>query len=435
MFRLRSFAALVAWSVAVAGSNSPDEFSQARAMVHIRSLAALRNRTAGTSGESRAIRYVREQLRHTGLDVWEEPFLFRSYELIRATLRVGDISVEATRVAFDPYSGATDIQGDLALVPALAANNDTGLANLDLAQRVVVTTKEARYYRIAAKEPAAIVFLSDHDFEQLKRAGARRAELLLNGRVRTMRSANLIAVTKNRTTGHEIIVSAHIDSAGTPGAQDNASGIAVLLELARTLPKLHLPFRLRFVFFGAEEVGLLGSQAYVDRHREDLRQCELVFNMDCVGGKEIFIDMRDGVRNLPGLRGDGQVQPRENLAKAHDDFKGRWMSISSTAIAPDSSNVPPWLQNAILDSVRELGYQITPSRGADSDHRTFTNAGIVATDIATSGLKTHSPEDLPDQIVPLSLEKVARIVTGVVARSVATLDAPQPIREVHAAKR
>jgi hypothetical protein len=149
----------VASSVAVAGSNSPDEFSQARALVHIRSLAALKNRTAGTSGESRAIRYVSEQLRHTGLDVWKEPFLFRSYELTRATLRVGDISVEPARVAFDPYGGATEIQGDLALVPALTANDATGLASLNLAQRVVVTTKEARYYRIALKN---LLLLSSH---------------------------------------------------------------------------------------------------------------------------------------------------------------------------------------------------------------------------------------------------------------------------------
>ena len=130
-----------------------------------------------------------------------------------------------------------------------------------------------------------------------------------------MRSSNLVAVTQNRNTGREIILSAHIDSAGTPGAQDNASGVAVLLELARTLPKLNLPFRLRFVFFGAEEVGLLGSKAYVDRHRQDLQRCELVFNMDSVGGKDIWIDMRDGVRNVPSARGVGQAPQA--------DFRGK----------------------------------------------------------------------------------------------------------------
>jgi hypothetical protein len=83
------------------------------------------------------------------------------------------------------------------------------------------------------------------------------------------------------------------------------------------------------------------------------------------------------------------------------------------------SNVPPWLQAAILDSARELGYQINQGRGAGSDHRTFTEAGIVATDIAIGGIKAHTPDDLPDQIIPASLERAARIVTGVVIRSVA----------------
>ena len=380
-------------------------------MAHVRSLAALKSRTAGTSGERKAVRYVSEKLRRSGLDVSTEPFLFRSYELDRATIRVGGVSIRPARVAFDPYRGAADIKGDVAFV------TDTS-AELDVSQRIVVTTNEARYGRIADRRPAAIVFVSDDDFGRLKATGARRAELLLKGSVKTMRSANLVAVTRTKNAGREIILSAHIDSAGTPGAQDNASGVAVLLELARTLPKLNLPFRLRFVFFGAEEVGLLGSKAYLDRHRADLHRCELLFNMDSVGGKDIWIDMRDGVRNLPGVQGVGRL-PRADIEKAGEDFKGRWTFLGPPTIPADVSNVPPWLQAAILDSARELGYQINQGRGAGSDHRTFTEAGIVATDIAIGGIKAHTPDDLPDQIIPASLERAARIVTGVVIRSVA----------------
>jgi len=414
---------------ALAGSKSPNEFSQAHAMAHVRSLAALKNRTAGTSGESRAIRYVREKLRHTSVDVRTESFLFRSYDLDRATLRVGKVSIQPTHVVFDPYRGATDIRGNVALVTALTVNGENGVAGLDLSQRVVVTTKEARNYRIAARQPAAIVVVSDNDFDKLKGTGAERAELLLKGRARTMRSANLVATTQNRNADREIILSAHIDSAGTPGAQDNASGVAVLLELAHTLPKLDLPFRLRFVFFGAEEVGLLGSKAYLNRHREDLQRCELVFNMDSVGGKDIWIDMRDGVRNVPSLKGVSQL-PREHFDKANDDFKGRWTFIGDATLSSDSSNVPPWLQTAILDCVRELGYQINQGRGASSDHRTFSDAGIVATNIAIGGIRIHSPEDLPDQIIPASLEHTARIVTGVVTRSIAALNTPPATRTI-----
>jgi aminopeptidase YwaD len=330
---------------------------------------------------------------------------------------------------FDPYRGATDISGEVAFVTASTVNSENGVAGLDLSRRVVVTTKEAWYYRIADRQPAAIVFVSDDDFEKLKATGAKRAELLLKGRVRRMKSANLVATTRNRNAGRDIVLSAHIDSAGTPGAQDNASGVAVLLELARTLPKLNLPFRLRFVFFGAEEVGLLGSKAYLDRHRVDLQRCELLFNMDSVGGKDIWIDMRGGVRNVSSAKGVSQL-PREYVDKASDDFKGRWTFIGSAALSSDASNVPPWLQTAILDSVRELGYPINQGQNAGSDHRTFSEAGIVATNIAIGGIKSHSPEDLPDQISPASLERAARIVTGVVTRSVAALKTPPAARTI-----
>lgn len=429
MLGLRSLLFLAVSVAALGGSNSANEFSQTRAMVHVRSLAALKNRTAGTSRESRAIRYVRGRLRDAELDVRIEPFLFRSYELDRATLRVADVSIQPIRIVFDPYRGATDIKGDVTFVTASTVNGKNGLAGRDVSRRVVVTTKEAQYYRIAALQPEAIVFVSDNDFERLQGTGATRAEMHLKGRVKTMRSANLVATTQNRNAVRDILLSAHIDSAGTPGAQDNASGVAVLLELARTLPRLSLPFRLRFVFFGAEEVGLLGSKAYVDRHREDLQGCELMFNMDSVGGKDIWIDMRDGVRNVPKVKGIRQM-PRDDIGNAGDDFRGRWTSIGST-ISPDVSNVPPWLQAAILDSARELGYQLNQGRDAGSDHRTFSEAGIVATDIAIGGIKAHSPDDLPDQINPASLERAARLVTGVVTRSIAALDtppAPQTIR-------
>ncbi|HLK63411.1 MAG TPA: M20/M25/M40 family metallo-hydrolase [Bryobacteraceae bacterium] len=391
-------------------------------MDHVRALAALKSRTAGTPGESRAIRYVHEQLRHAAVDVQTESFLFRSYHLDRATLRVGAVSVQPIRVEFDPYQGATEIRGRVALLTAAMANGESGMMG-DLSQRIVVTTGDARDYRIAAHQPAAIVFVSDNDFERLKPTAADLAELVLNGQVRTLRSANLVATTRNSSALREIIVSAHVDSAGTPGAQDNASGVAVLLELARTLPKLHLPYRLRFVFFGAEEFGLLGSQAYLDHHREDLQRCALLFNMDSVGGRDIWIDMRDGVQNLPPHKAFSR-HPQEDLDKADDDFTGRWTLLRTANESSDTSNVPPWLQQAIRDSARELGYRINEGRGASSDHRTFAAAGIVATDIAIGGIKSHTPDDVPAQIIPSSLEQAARIVTGVVIRSIAALNSP-----------
>ncbi len=331
-------------------------------MTHVRSLAFWRSRTAGTSGEVRAIHYVKQVLRGAAVDVRIEPFRFRSYDLHRAVLRVGGLSVEPARIVFDPYHGTTDIIGDVAFVTAAEVNGGNGVARLDLSQRVVVTTNEARYSRIADRQPLAIVLISDHDFDKLKGTGARRAKLLIQGKVRTVRSANLVAATLNPSTSREIILSAHIDSAGTQGAQDNASGVAVLLELARILPKLALPFRLRFVFFGAEELGLFGSRASGPALRGPSALRARV--QHGLRRRKRYLDRHEGRSARPaGCERSQPAAPRVfRQGKRRSNLKGRWALVGPERTFPDASNVPPWLQAAILDSVRELGYQINRAR-------------------------------------------------------------------------
>ncbi len=78
-----------------------------------------------------------------------------------------------------------------------------------------------------------------------------------------------------------VIISAHYDS-WYRGADDNASGIAVLLEAARVLAQVPPPARtIRLVAFDREEEGLLGSRRYVARHLDD--RITLVINLDTVG--------------------------------------------------------------------------------------------------------------------------------------------------------
>jgi hypothetical protein len=67
----------------------------------------------------------------------------------------------------------------------------------------------------------------------------------------------------------EYIVGAHYDSVDNPGADDNASGTAAVLEAARVLSPYPSDYTIRFIAFDAEEWGLLGSEAYVDDHLAD----------------------------------------------------------------------------------------------------------------------------------------------------------------------
>ena len=80
---------------------------------------------------------------------------------------------------------------------------------------------------------------------------------------RVVESANIIA-TKGGDSDLGIIVGAHYDSqASGRGADDNASGVAVMLEVAEALMDVATPYTIRFVAFGAEEPGLRGSRHYV----------------------------------------------------------------------------------------------------------------------------------------------------------------------------
>ncbi len=75
--------------------------------------------------------------------------------------------------------------------------------------------------------------------------------------------------------GHDIAV----------GALDDATGAAVVMELARTLVKEreHLANNLRFILFGAEEIGLFGSRAYCKAHPEFMEKIRFMMNFDAAG--------------------------------------------------------------------------------------------------------------------------------------------------------
>ncbi len=98
-------------------------------------------------------------------------------------------------------------------------------------------------------------------------------------------SRNVLAVIPGtRDTKEEIVLTAHYDSVplGT-GSWDNATGAAALLGIYRHFV-LHPPKRtLRFLWCGSEEMGLLGSKAYVEQNESSLEQIKFCFNFDMCG--------------------------------------------------------------------------------------------------------------------------------------------------------
>jgi len=111
------------------------------------------------------------------------------------------------------------------------------------------------------------------------------AKLETRGETRVVRSANILA----RLPGTEnpdiiYVVSGHYDSNPRgPGADDNSSATAVLLETARVLAKTPLPSTVLFAAFTGEEAGLLGSREFVKQAKEKKWLIAADLNNDMIG--------------------------------------------------------------------------------------------------------------------------------------------------------
>ncbi len=114
---------------------------------------------------------------------------------------------------------------------------------------------------------------------------------------------NVIGVlpSKKKTDAY-LLITAHYDHIGKmdqayfPGANDNASGIAMILDLARSYAESGNDFNynLMFIAFGAEEVGLLGSEYFVKNTAIPLKNIRFVLNLDLMGNGEKGITVVNG---------------------------------------------------------------------------------------------------------------------------------------------
>ena len=168
-----------------------------------------------------------------------------------------------------------------------------------------------------------------------------------------------------------ILVTAHFDaiaarSAGfkddwqtmsAPGADDNATGVAAVMELARTLPGGSLPFDILFVLFSGEEIGKLGSSDFVDRFESLYGERILaVINFDMLG-----------YRAPPG------AASRVNTILT--DYLSGWLAdmIVASAAASDPT----------------LDFRVAKPGPSNYDHGPFWEAGIPAVTI-TEVLTEHN---------------------------------------------
>ena len=110
----------------------------------------------------------------------------------------------------------------------------------------------------------------------------------------TLNTNSGVAIGIFRGATDSTIVIGHIDSSGPdiPGANDDASGTACMIELARVWSQRIRHFTLLFAAFGGEESGLVGSEYFVD-HYADLDKVKLMLQIDMAGSSEALIPFID----------------------------------------------------------------------------------------------------------------------------------------------
>jgi len=123
-------------------------------------------------------------------------------------------------------------------------------------------------------------------------------------------SSNIIAVKPGKSS-EVVIVGGHYDSVSEgQGADDSASGIAVIMQVAEVLKNIKTPYTIKFVAFGAEEAGLKGSKYYVSQmSKEDIENTVAMINLDSLAaGDKMYI--------YGDLGADGWVREQAlNIAK------------------------------------------------------------------------------------------------------------------------
>jgi Zn-dependent M28 family amino/carboxypeptidase len=117
--------------------------------------------------------------------------------------------------------------------------------------------------------------------------GPLRIQLATHDQFVRTESRNIVGELVGRKAPKEVvIVCGHYDGHDiSQAAEDNGSGTATIVEAARLLaPHAHLLDRtVRFICFGSEEIGLIGSARYVKKHASELPRIRLVVNVDCIG--------------------------------------------------------------------------------------------------------------------------------------------------------
>lgn len=227
-----------------------------------------------------------------------------------------------------------------------------------------------------------------------------------------------------------ILVAAHFDAyPDAPGADDNASGVAGLIEIARALKDAKPHRTIRFALFDLEEAGLVGAQQHAQRWREaqdaidDKAKRErivLMLSLEMLG----YYDpsptaQKNPFNGIPGLPKGDQI-PGDFIALATVARH----SFITRALDSAMRSTEPELKSVVVDQ-----FPVAPPDLLRSDHVPFLMMGIpsiMVTDTANfRNPNYHKPSDTPSTLNPPLFARTVRALAGGIA-SIASAPSLKP---------
>lgn len=220
-----------------------------------------------------------------------------------------------------------------------------------------------------------------------------------------LRTTNIVAEIKGTSKPDEVIlVGAHYD-AFWQGADDNSSGVAAMMELARVLSKYRFERTIRFVGFDLEEWGISGSHRYVKEGKGEKVLTALVF--DCIG---YYSEEEGSQKSLPGLPSPTKADFLAiigNDESAHETSEvyalNNELKLMNTVPLISSGNGTPTVGQALTLS----------------DHLAFWFAhhkAVFLTDTAPfRNPHYHKETDTPDKLDPVRLGQATRVAAAAIA--------------------
>lgn len=292
LLRLLLAVVLASAASAACGGDSNDAapsataaFDVTRAMADVEYLVnTVGARPTGSPGAAAAAKYIGDELGKAHFGVLRSSFTYELDPNRAASVKVGGEAIEAATVAGSPSASAS---GSAVLI---GAGDAGGLAGRRIDGKVAVATRGGGTFgeklTVARQAGAVALVIVNTDATPLVANLGRNTDIPVagvgSGALELLKAAEssgapvTVTVPEGETVtdanvfarpadGHtcEVVVMAHYDTQpGSSGANDNASGVAVMLEVARQLGGTRPPSGLCFLAVGAKFAGLQGSKAY-----------------------------------------------------------------------------------------------------------------------------------------------------------------------------